>query len=93
MIANNENIKNDYNRNKQNAGCLSLLWIITEIPVFILKANENAVKSMPYDVPLSNMNILLIVSKISHILYYCESLAGLISPSSCKTGNSNFIQC
>ena len=39
------------------------------------------------------MNKLLIVNKISHILYYCESLAGLISPSSCKTGNSNFIQC
>ena len=41
----------DYNRN----------------PSFILKANENAVKSMPYDVLLSNMNILLIVNKISHI--------------------------
>ena len=44
----------DYNRN----------------PVFILKANENAVKSVPYDVPLSNINILLIVRKISHFINY-----------------------
>ena len=27
---------------------------------------------MPYDVPLSNMNILLIVSKISHFPDYYE---------------------
>lgn len=38
---------------------------------------------MPYDVLLSNMNILLIVNKISHILYYCESLVGLSSNINC----------